>query len=95
MQYAIFDIGADNLQWLGEASDPEAAIRAMWQENAYTADSFGNDPADEFIVVYQLQDAESQKIERLLSDGEHIFQDFEDEGQDLTFGAVLSLLGQS
>ena len=92
MQYAIFDIGADNLQWLGEASDPEAAIRAMWQENAYTADSFGNDPADEFIVVYQLQDAESQKIERLLSDGEHIFQDFKDEGLEFSLAQIRQII---
>ncbi|PIG09503.1 hypothetical protein [Comamonas sp. 26] len=87
MQYAIFDTGPGFLQWMGEAADPMAAIRELHAES----DEYDNDeqdPSEPFIVVYQLTDQEVTSLDDLLSKGEHIYQDFEDEGHEFSLSQV-------
>lgn len=81
MRYAIFDTGAGFLQWLGEAANAQAAIKSLQSESsAYDHDD--QDPVEPFITVYQLTDAEVTRIHALEAKGEHVYQDFEDEGQE-------------
>ncbi|WP_343739658.1 hypothetical protein [Delftia tsuruhatensis] len=92
MQYAIFDTGPGFLQWMGEAADPVSAIKALHEE----AKEFGaddQDPGEAFIVIYELQDQEVAKLDELLPKGEHIYQDFEDEGQEFTLAEVRKIAG--
>ena len=92
MQYAIFDTGPGFLQWMGEAADPMAAIRELHAES----DEYDNDeqdPSEPFIVVYQLTDQEVTSLDDLLSKGEHIYQDFEDEGHEFSLSQVRQIVG--
>lgn len=93
MQFAIFDTGAGFLQWLGEAVDIQAAIQAMGKEIGLTKDSFDNELSDDFIVVYQLTEAEVRTLEQATANEEEVFQDFSHEGVDFTYGEVLGLVG--
>lgn len=91
MQYAIFDTGPGFLQWMGEAADPMAAIRELHAES----DEYDNDeqdPSEPFIVVYQLTDQEVTSLDDLLSKGEHIYQDFEDEGHEFSLSQVRQIV---
>lgn len=92
MQYAIFDTGPGFLQWMGEAADAMGAIRELHAES----DEFDNneqDPSEPFIVVYQLTDQEVASLDDLLSKGEHIYQDFEDEGREFSLSQVRQIVG--
>ncbi|WP_417283767.1 hypothetical protein [Comamonas sp.] len=92
MQYAIFDTGAGVLQWMGEAADTTAAIKALHAESD-EYDNDDQDPTEPFISVYQLLDEEVSKVDGLLSRGEHIYQDFEDEGQEFSLAQVRQIVG--
>lgn len=77
---------------MGEAADPASAIKALHEE----AKEFGaddQDPREAFIVIYELQDQEVAKLDELLTKGEHIYQDFEDEGQEFTLAEVRKIAG--
>lgn len=92
MHYAIFDTGPGFLQWMGEAADPIAAIQELHAES----DEYDNDeqdPAEAFIVVYQLTDQEVTLLDDLLSKGEHIYQDFDDEGHEFSLSQVRQIVG--
>jgi K+/H+ antiporter YhaU regulatory subunit KhtT len=92
MHYAIFDTGPGFLQWMGEAADPLAAIQELHAES----DEYDNDeqdPTEPFIVVYQLTDQEVALLDDLLSKGEHIYQDFNDEGNEFTLSQVRQIVG--
>lgn len=92
MQFAIFDTGPGFLQWMGEASDPLEAIKELHAEsNEYDNDE--QDPTEPFIAVYQLTDQEVTLLNELLSKGEHIYQDFNDEGHEFTLSQVRQIVG--
>lgn len=92
MQYAIFDTGPGFLQWMGEALDAHAAIKALHAEsNDFDHDD--QEPNDAFITVYQLTDQEIAALDDLLSKGEHIYQDFADEGQEFSLSQVRQIVG--
>jgi|GEM_PF-2549053 len=92
MQYAIFDTGAGFLQWMGEAADTHAAIKALHAESdEYDHDE--QDPNEPFITVYQLTDQEATRLDELLSKGDHIDQDFEDEGLEFNLVEMRQIIG--
>lgn len=92
MHYAIFDTGPGFLQWMGEAADPLAALKELHAESS-DYDNDEQDPTEPFIVVYQLTNQEVTKLDDLLSKGEHIYQDFDDAGQEFTLSQVRQMVG--
>jgi len=87
MHYAIFDTGPGFLQWFGEASSAADAIKLLRSE----AEDFVMDAGssqDEIIVVYELQDAEVRRLDKQLTDGDHIQQRFTDKGREYTLAEV-------
>ncbi|MBP7645599.1 MAG: hypothetical protein KA751_02465 [Comamonas sp.] len=91
MHYAIFDTGPGLLQWMDEANGPKAAIKALYAENSEFAKS-DQDASEPFITVYALQEAEVAKIDGLLTKGEHIFQDFKDEGLEFSLAQIRQII---
>jgi hypothetical protein len=91
MHYAIFDNGPGLLQWMDEANGPKAAIKALSTENSEFAKS-DQDANEPFITVYALQDAEVAKIDGLLTRGEHIIQDFKDEGLEFSLNQIRQII---
>jgi len=92
MHYAIFDTGPGLLQWMDEASGPKAAIKAMYAEDSSFADS-DQDQNEPFITVYALQEAEVTKIDEQLIEGDHILQDFMDEGIEFSLAQIRNIVG--
>lgn len=91
MHYAIFDTGPGLLQWMDEANGPKAAIKALYAENSEFVKS-DQDASEPFITVYALQEAEVAKIDGLLTKGEHIFQDFKDEGLEFSLAQIRQII---
>ena len=92
MYYAIFDTGPGFLQWMGEAENPVAAIKALHKDvEDFNFDD--QDPSDECLVLYPLQEEEVAKLDDLLSKGEHIYQDFASEGMECSVAQVRQILG--
>ena len=90
MYYAIFDTGPGFLQWIGEAADIAAAVQAL-RAQCGELGSDEQDPSEDFIAVYELTEAEHDKLNALIDTDEHIYQDFADEGRWLTIGEARQL----